>query len=1145
MRNYVQIKTSKRSGTGVLLECDVDIDNLLEEDEKSYIIFTNYHVIQDIKQDSKDKKKNVKLTIIDSKGEKVEQKFIQHIYVESGHNYDNASDVAALLVIIKDCCKITCDNAIFMGKHENQVIETTGYPHVFQTDWINQDLCISGKIEKYTEGGIGLYKIVDDYHSDSNISDKALMEGISGAPLYMKHENKEYLVGINESLCNIGNGKNPFKIVYFLSIDRVLEWLRSQGIILFKYHKKTVKILWIKKVNVSDDITNNSTNNYYIEADNKTATKTNISLLDLEKPKRIVFIGGSGAGKSSFLKSLCQHGDLLGSVGDGQTTRATIVYELSTRNIYPKITITFKKKENFIKDRKTTILYRWYELILCNNYEMVKKDISSNPLTYLQDLVLPLSALLNNELDTIYKEKLKDLLDNINRILYFSDIQEDYDDFYDDIMVVYERTIRFLDDYILKSNSKKNLKYGFFNKKKYEIYRKQNNGASIDNYYKVFDSLIDDKKENQKEVPNTDVKKLITKEEGFFDISEFFFLGEQNEMKEYCDNLFSDCFMNSGCSVLNNNLSEYFNEIENEDDYENKNADEKNVLSEIPKRNFNQRVEAYYSALYQKISDLMRKKGISLTNSLVYNLENVTSEELRIIARCMRKVGKDSLSSIVENIEVEDIIADEYAYEMHINRINSLVCYDTCGFDHIERMSPKIYFNNLFNDIKGKKKNSNGDVYYQRSIDAIIYVKKLDSGKPTELEKMLPIINGMEESAPIFCLFTAIDQYIDGKQILPDSIIWNYEYYTKWKNSNGSREYIFPKIIENMYENSTFVDDIQSPIYIKKKILDFILNHMVPFASKYEVNDDDIIELNINSLLFIMKSIYKDEWNISFIPPTVQEETEVVSRIKEAIKKDLEKMFKLASRTNWEYRHNSTVRANFRRIYRYDEKYDEEHGELGFNRTQIDRWDNLLQAGYSESFLAKDSETIQTLNREWKFSKTKIYKVLSRLKNDIIIEDMGKWEKEKEANNKNKEAIEQEKIEEKNNLRDYLEEMYANGKLFEFNIFERQKSIGDYKEYPKKVELLNKVFNFENVLVNSPKVEIKIVQLIYERIYKALVDNNSNFLDGLYKYDQKFKEGIDYIEKLVNDYSDENFLKHEDNNFNKKLIWEMIMNWNH
>ena len=139
----------------------------------------------------------------------------------------------------------------------------------------------------------------------------------------------------------------------------------------------------------------------------------------------------------------------------------------------------------------------------------------------------------------------------------------------------------------------------------------------------------------------------------------------------------------------------------------------------------------------------------------------------------------------------------------------------------------------------------------------------------------------------------------------------------------------------------------------------------------------------------------------------------------------------------------------------------------------------------------------------------------------------------------------QEKIEEKNNLRDYLEEMYANGKLFEFNIFERQKSIGDYKEYPKKVELLNKVFNFENVLVNSPKVEIKIVQLIYERIYKALVDNNSNFLDGLYKYDQKFKEGIDYIEKLVNDYSDENFLKHEDNNFNKKLIWEMIMNWNH
>lgn len=884
-----------------------------------------------------------------------------------------------------------------------------------------------------------------------------------------------------------------------------------------------------------------------------------IKLLDLKKPKGIVLIGGSGAGKSSFLKSLCQHGNLLGSVGDGQTTRATIVYELSTKNTNPRIIISFKKKKDFVDDRKKSILYRCYELILCNIYKMVKKDISSNPLSYLQDMVLPLSTLMKRESNEEKKDEVRRLLNEINHVIHSSDIEVDLEDFDDEIMLVYENMIQFLDDYSIKNHPNQMIQHGFFNKKKYETFKKQKIQHGVFNEKQNKDETIYDKylafildtESNQvqkrEEILVSDFKNLITREEGFFDISEFFFLGEQNEMKNYCNNLFEKYFIKNENLVFTNEYSQYFKENENDfeiknvnnenDDFEVENADK-----EITEMTFNQRINAFYGTIYQKIAELMKKKGISVAGYMTYDLENTNAKELKIIACYMRKVGKDSLTSIVESVEVDDIFADQYAYDMHCNKIDRLVCYDTCGIDHIERMNPKIYFKDLFNKIKGKKKNRNGEFFFRRSIDAIVYVKKLDSEKPTELEKMLPIINGMEEATPIFCLFTAIDQYINEKNDFPDCMVWNDEFYNKWKNE--SEEYLFPKIVENMYENPSFVEAIQSPNYIKDKISKFILNHMVPFSAKYEVNDDAIIDLNLHSLLYIMNSILKDEWNIGFIPPTsedgeVNKEGEDVIIIKKAIQEDLVKMFLMASRTNWSSRHNSTVRANFRRIYRYDENYDKYQKELGLTRTHIDRWDNLLEAGYSESFLSEDSNTIKILHSEWKVSKSKVYSVLSRLKNDIITENMGTWKNtEKKISDKNSEEI-------KETLRDYFEEMYANKDLFEINIFERQNSIGNYEDYREKVNFLDEVCNFEKVLLKSPEIKERIIQFIYDSIHTALSKDNFIFLNGLYLYDQKFKESIEYIENLIKNYSDEKFLTQENDNLNKKSIWEMIMKWNH
>lgn len=1091
MRNIVYIETYKRTGSGVLLECDVYSKSAIEVDEKSYIILTNYHVIQDLNQDVDEQKDYIDLKIKDVNGEIVDPQFIKHIFIASGNNYDSSSDIAALLVIIKDCCKIVCNNNIYIGAENKLFIESEGYPHVFQNDLINRDLCLKGEVEKYNREGIGIYKILDDYHGYSDISDKTLMEGLSGAPIYFKYENKEYLIGINQSLCNIGDGKNPFKLVYFLGIHKVLDWLRSQGIILYEYNHKNVKILWIKKC----------------------LEKQEGTLLDLEKAKKVVLIGGSGAGKSSFMKALCQNGDILGAVGDGQTTRATIAYDLSTYCDRPCISIRFQSKKDFIENRKKQIQFRLIELTLCYRFGMNKKNIVANPPVYLQDLLLPLDYIVNNDFADKDKnnednhKKGSELIQLISKTLYLCEMGEDEEDYEDSIRTTYEKIITFLDEYIniaekSGQGNKKQIKIQkLFSKRKLEDYLKRNEKKEPNSYYKsVMESTYEDKLNTDYESLQYDFKEVISKTEGYFDITEFYYLDAENKMKLFCDELFNKYFP---FDEVNKEFFGEWHSLEKEEDIEENNQqNETNKKSDeetIKHLSLYSRISKYYSDFYDRVTFLLNKNNINLSDEKMIEFQNVTMEEKSLITKCMRKVGGNSLSGIIENISVRDSFSNDYALRLRQNKMNHLLFYDTCGIDHIERGNQTIYFRNLFNKIKGNKRNA------YRSIDAIIYIKKLDSGKPTELETTLPIINGLEEATPIFCVFTAADQFLYGKERTIDQIVWNCESYEKWENMKESQEFIFPKVIENMHENDSFVNKIKAPEQVKKKIYKFLLDHMVPFSSKYQINDDDIIELNRNSLNIIFESILKDEWNIGFIPSFKNLDKDEKAKLQDAIKHDLENMFLYASRCNWENKHHSTITANFCRIYRYNEIYDKEHIELGFNRTQIDRWDNLLQQGFSDSFLSEsEGSTINVLNNVFGISVVKAYSILSRTKYDIT-DEMGTWQPQ----------------EEKSKFREYFQEMYKNKNVYSVNVFERQEQPPQekYGNNNKRKEFLNEHCDFHRGLKLNPEIENKMVEYIYKRIEDRLQNENKIYLNRLITYDSKFKNSIDYIEKVIKKYS--------------------------
>ncbi len=1115
MRNVVHIETFKRTGSGVLLKCDVDIRDtmekdedirdIMEADEDSYIVLTNYHVIQDLNQGTHEQKDYVDLKIKDVDGEFINSKFITHVFAVSGNNYDSSSDIAALLVIIKKCCKIVCSNDIYMGTENNLYIESEGYPHVFQNDLINRELSFKGEVKKYNREGIGIYKIADDYHGYSDISDKALMEGLSGAPVYSVYENKEYLIGINQSVCNIGNGKNPFKMVYFLSIRRVLDWLRSEGIILYEYRHRNVKILWMKNSQKEEKS-------------------------DSKKTKKVVLVGGSGAGKSSFMKTLCQNGGVLDSVGDGQTTRTTISYDLSVYCKEPYILIGFQNKKNFFEKRKGQIILRLIELNLCYRFGMDRKNIVANPLVYLQDIFLPLDHLARQKdkkkLNDL-KDELDELIQLISKTLYMCEMDEDLEEYKDMIRVAYEKIITFLEKYSNISEKKecggegKPLLHKMLSKKKLEKYLKDHQTEDIDNYYESIlqDQSLDETMINEEQL-RCDFREVITKEDGFFDISEFYYLDSENKMQTFCEKLFEDYFLADG-----NIFSDWCSlEREQDDEEDDRQNAEQEIAGkeEIRSKSLYKRIEEFYYRFYERVAFLMKQRNINLEQKKKIGLQTVTSEDKSFISRCMRKVGRDSLSGIIESISIVDSFSNDYALSLHQNKMNHLMFFDTCGLDHIERGNQTIYFRNLFNEIKQEKEGQS------KPIDAIIYIKKLDSEKPTELETTLPVLNQLEEATPVFCIFTAVDQFLSGKEMYIDQLTWDCEGYKKWKNADKIQEFIFPKIIVNMHENPSFVNKIKAPEQIRNKIYRFFLNHMVPFSSRYQINDDQIIDLNTKSLSIIFKALLKDEWNIGFIPSFEGLDDRHKGELQEAIGHDLRNMFLYASRCDWQKRHPSTVRANFRRIYRYSEYYDKNHEEMGFNRTNIDRWDNLLQQGFSESFL-NEGKTLQALHDAFGISLIKAYSILARIKNVIITDEMGKWKPEEKSEY------------EQSEFRKYFKEMYKNKEAYTVDVFERQENPKDkYGKSNKIIEFLNEHCNFLKGLEMSNQIEIKMIEYFCLKIEEALQTENKNYFVKLQKYDLQFKNCVEYIEKTILGYSDEKFIESKTDKDVRRETWEMI-----
>ncbi len=299
-KNVVRIETLYSIGTGFMYPCKIRGGK-----NNSFIIITNSHILEDINENDEELMSKIYLVFYDDFGELVDKKYILSMKLcNKEWNSEVDKDIAAIFIELEDTIILSLETYVYTKKLDNREhLYMEGYIGVLYEDEICQRIQLEG-IEKtiFPENKfMGVYQIADDYHWYNNYQDHKLLEGISGSPVYVNKDKHSMIVGLNQSVSNIDKGENPFKLVYYLKFEYIIEYLRKvKCIIFYKKTEFTYELEWVYRCN------NNNKNEL-----------------------KFLLMGSSGAGKSSFAKDFAFHAEQLRSTNDGQTTRTDIVYKYS------------------------------------------------------------------------------------------------------------------------------------------------------------------------------------------------------------------------------------------------------------------------------------------------------------------------------------------------------------------------------------------------------------------------------------------------------------------------------------------------------------------------------------------------------------------------------------------------------------------------------------------------------------------------------------------------------------------------------------------------------------------------------------------------------------------------------------------------
>lgn len=1069
-KNVVRIETLYSIGTGFMYPCKIRGGK-----NNSFIIITNSHILEDINENDEELMSKIYLVFYDDFGELVDKKYILSMKLcNKEWNSEVDKDIAAIFIELEDTIILSLETYVYTKKLDNREhLYMEGYIGVLYEDEICQRIQLEG-IEKtiFPENKfMGVYQIADDYHWYNNYQDHKLLEGISGSPVYVNKDKHSMIVGLNQSVSNIDKGENPFKLVYYLKFEYIIEYLRKvKCIIFYKKTEFTYELEWVYRCN------NNNKNEL-----------------------KFLLMGSSGAGKSSFAKDFAFHAEQLRSTNDGQTTRTDIVYKYSLFEKESAANVRFEGKNDFIKKMIGLVGTYPTRMFLAQALDLIIDSVEDERKFMIH--LYHLFELIEK------KEKIRKfpyILEEIRDILYEERIgNEDCIECYEKVLDIVVDRIPFymvkclLDDNWICSFLEKNEKSLFPELKlNYELhYSKDQILELIDKYKKMegynFDNFQTDlldivfismdrrpegydhfmhktiqERLNIQEFVNRYINSLLYCK-GFFDITEFRFL-QQNE-------IFIDMIRKERIFVF----------------YEKNESENQKRVTRFD-FGFSKSMKEIYRKTYDVLMERIKEKYMISDNSIRFKLCEMNEEQIRLLQKCLQVTSDGSLTGIINDVEIRDMVSNEYASILRDLDIDQITMIDTCGLDHITIKSERALLDNLNkNYFKYVNKWSNEKIESrnQAFLDemGVLYIKKLDSGKPDELRMIIPCVRKEVPKAPIYCIFSGIDIFYR-----TDEEINNIN----WKKENER----CPKAVRYILEEGEeeLIPD-KNEKSLDRNIYYVLRNNLIPYCGRKELvhNKFSYYKNNTFYIRKLLSSVAMKEYSSLEII-----DLEKIKCVDDEIKLLLTSIFDLASLKSYKFRWN-TVRADAESFKK---------NKMGYCNTYRHKFSQLFHLSYGSAIERNGYK----LAEKFAPADSAVMSVLYNMEQDFL------------GVNSNLELINI-KDGDKNEFRKILEEMYKN---YDYNPFDEKFKDNDFKS--NRNVIFDDIFDLKKGLQKpSPKggtfldnfaVYFKVV---FERQIKK---DNMIKADYLLKINPNFSVALEEIKR---EFSEKYFENNSDDMFNK------------
>ncbi len=1049
--NIVLIDTYNSLGTGIILPCRYDRSD--DKDFAFYIIITNYHVLHSrekledpVKEISCD---DISLTIFDKDMRLVPGEDYEIVKIEAVFSTFEEEDIAAILVRIRKAHEIAkcCRIGDFEELQEGDDIYTKGFPGILQEETEALPIRFMGSLQlsRYKGGKMGTYRTQESFHFYSDYRDEDMFCGLSGGPVFMERDGEMQLLGMNQGIFADNYGDSPYQLIRFMEMKHILEYLRQNGCILYSLLYGNISVIWTK-----DEKQNGR-----------------------EGKEALCVLGGSGAGKSSFLESMTQHAQILETVGDGQTTRTDIYYYLSLYNNKPDVKVCFLNKKDFADKMDRTVFPDLLALEFEYKFGWRKIDIRVDPYGFLRANLDYLKILLTEK--NIYGENEKAYLE-IESLCINAGESEDEEEIRKCYTVFCNIIYRFIDREI----SKQVLKTIF------DIYTRTKimksfislnecsddtdivkvEGIDLSGFYEngvkgkdtselvknlsvlpykakesyvcavlEADSLETEVVDKESDFSNA-LRMVLEEQKGIFSYREVRYLF--GDHKEDNSKLFG--MLDSGIT------KEYV----------------RNIFGDKGETENNNKV-SIYGELYEEVMDKLGNDRTILQQGL--SLVDMTLKEKELINLCVRGSNKRSLSAFIDHIEVRDSYYCEYAVPIYESKHNEILLIDTCGLDHIDKgKGNRFTLKERVEHIKLKLGGA-ADKYH---LNNIIYLKKLDAGKPTEISDIFAYIADMDIEGGLYCVFTGLDIYENS----------NDSFFAKNKNWHIDHSFDgYPKVMQYLVDRQykeellrmcNCVSYRKEDLYrvMSRNVITYCANRrLIEKQGKYQEN-------NIVGIRTLFESVFQKEIDSSQL--CIGSEADDFERIFEKeidkIQRELRKliilMFDLASVTKWQRYYWQTLNANLNRYI---------DGEKGFARSYNHTWQYLFVEGYRKTFESEYAEDFYKLFGKY---ENTAYSLVRQIKYNYV----------------------------RDIIDIYLEEMYREASITKENII----NVYDAKQVKtEKTRVSSNVYNYAEILKKITNFGLVIRTCTIESGINKLVDY---FLKMFIERKGKTEEKIPFLE---------------------------------